>query len=414
MKTTNIAFAVISTLMTLPGAARGAEWFLTPKIATRTGYNDNLTITTRPHNGVEELDLIPQAVFGRKTETAGITGQVRFDARRYWGQSGLNTNDRLLNLHMYDNGQRMGWTLDGNITKDTTLQSELSDTGLVLQRTPRLRRSISPGWNYMLSQRTQLNLGYQYQDVRYPDQPTLLYQDYRINSGTISISHQYTQRLQLFATGSVTYYRTTKNQLPAHGEFKARYDILQGGASYAFSQTLSGSIAAGIRRSTTTVTRQNPVYINTLFGPIFLGYGSPVDVSQSSNGSVLNASLQKQLETGTLAANLTRSIQPTGYGGLIETDRLGLTGHRRLSTRFIVSLDLALYRTKAITTTVTNLDRTFVTAEPTFTWKMTPWWNLQGSYRYARQRYDNGSEAATQNAVYVTVSYTWPKIAVSR
>lgn len=414
MKTTRLAFAVTGTLLILAGSARGAEWFLIPKISTRAGYVDNLTLNTRPQNGVEELGLIPEATFGRKTETTGITGHARFDARRYWGQSGLNTNDRLLNLHMYDNGQRMGWTLDGNITKDTTLQSELSDTGLVLQRTPRLSRSISPGWNYMLSQRTQLNLGYQYQDVRYPDQSTLTYQDYRINSGTATISHQYSQRLQLFATGSVTYYRTTKNQLPARGEFTARYDILQAGASYAFSQTLNASLSAGIRRSTTTVTRQNPVIVDTPFGPIFLGYAPPVDVTQSSNGSVLGASLQKQFQTGTLAASLSRNIQPTGYGGLIETDRLELTGHRNLSARFSESLDLALYRTNAVTTTATNLDRTFVRVEPAFTWRMTQWWNLRGSYRYARQRYDNSSQTATQNAVYLTVSYTWPKIAVSR
>ncbi|MGA7800519.1 MAG: hypothetical protein WCC36_06880 [Gammaproteobacteria bacterium] len=414
MKTTSLACAVTGALLLLNGTANAAEWFATPKVSARAGYNDNLTITTQPHSSVRELDVSPEVSFGRKTETSGITGQARIDARRYWGQSGLNTNDRLLNLHMYDNAERMGWTLDGNITKNTTLQSELNDTGLVLQRTPRLSRSLSPGWNYLISQKTQLKLGYRYQDVRYPDQATLVYQDYRINAGTATLSHQYTQRLQLFATGSVTYYRTTKNQLPARGEFDAHYDTVQAGASYAFSQTLNATLSAGLRRSTTTINTQNPVYATTPFGPIFLGYGSPVDVTQTGSGSVLNASLQKQLQTGTLSANLSRNVQPTGYGGLVETDRLDLSGNHRLSVTFSESLDLSLYRTKAISSTATNLDRTFVRVEPALAWNMTRWWRLQGSYRYARQRYTNQSETATQNAVYVTLAYTWPKIAVSR
>jgi len=408
MKATNLAIAVSGTLLTLPHLTHAAEWFVTPKISTRAGYNDNLTITSQPHNSVEELDLIPEASFGRKTETSGITGQVRFDARRYWGESGLNTNDRLLNLHMYDNGQRMGWTLDGNITRDTTLQSELNATGLVLQRTPRLMRSLNPGWSYMFNQRTQLKLGYQYQDVRYPDQATLLYQDYRINALTATISHQYSQRLQIFGSASATSYRTTKNQLPYHGAVDARYAILQAGASYAFSQTLSATVYAGARGSRTTIQEQQLIPV----GP-FVFFGPVHDVTDTNVGSVVNANVQKKFQTGTVSANLSREIQPTGYGGLIETDRLRLSAHHRISARFSDSVDLGLYQTKEVSSTVRHLDRTFVRVEPAFTWKMTRWWHLTGSYRYARQRYKHQSQTATQNAVYVTLAYTWPKMTTS-
>lgn len=409
MKTANLAIAVTGALLALPLATHAAEWFVTPKISTRAGYNDNLTITTQPHNGVEELDLIPEAFFGRKTETSGITGQARFDARRYWGESGLNTNDRLLNLHMYDNGQRMGWTLDGNITKDTTLQSELNATGLVLQRTPRLTRSVSPGWSYMLDEQTQLKLDYQYQDVRYPDQSTLLYQDYRINTLTAAISHQYSQRLQLFGNASLTSYRTTKNQLPFRGEINARYAVLEVGASYAFNETLSATAYAGVRRSRTTIQEQLPLFY---IGP-YPVFGPPQDVTATNIGSAFNASIQKRFQTGAVSANLSRQIQPTGYGGLIETDRVTLSANHRLSPRFSDAMSIGLYQTKAVSSNVSNLDRTFIRLEPSFTWRLSRWWNLQGSYRYARQRYKNQSQVATQNAVYVTLAYTWPKITSS-
>lgn len=411
-RTLTCAFAVLA--LNLPAAAGAAEWYLTPQVSLRAGYNSNLEITTQPHKGVEELDLIPEAAFGRKTRTAGITGNVRFDGRRFWGQSGLNTNDRLLNLHLYDNGQRMMWTLDGNITRDTTLQSELSATGLVLGRTARLSRSLKPSWTYMINERTRFNLGYQHQDVRYPDQISQVYSDYQINAGTASISYQYTPRLQLFTSGSVTYYRTTKNLLPYNGQnFKARYDSLLAGASYAFSQRLNASLSAGVTRSTTSVTVCEAYFVGVNLCNV--GLTPYTKQSTTSSGSALNASVQRRFETGTLGATLTRNIQPTGYGGLVETDHLRFSGAHSLSAKFSESLKLDLYRTTAVNSAANDrLNRTFVRLEPAFTWHMTRWWQLQASYRYERQRYQVQSDTATQNAVYCTLSYTWPRIAVSR
>jgi hypothetical protein len=41
-------------------------------------------------------------------------------------------------------------------------------------------------------------------------------------------------------------------------------------------------------------------------------------------------------------------------------------------------------------------------------------WSLDGSYRYRWQMFEEQDEAATGNAVYLSVNYAWPNIAVSR
>ena len=42
------------------------------------------------------------------------------------------------------------------------------------------------------------------------------------------------------------------------------------------------------------------------------------------------------------------------------------------------------------------------------------WWTLSGGYSYSHVKYDSTPVGATANVVYVVLSYTWPKVSVSR
>jgi hypothetical protein len=45
---------------------------------------------------------------------------------------------------------------------------------------------------------------------------------------------------------------------------------------------------------------------------------------------------------------------------------------------------------------------------------MKKFWSLSGSYRYRKQTFNDIKDDATQNAAYLTLTYRWPRIAVSR
>jgi len=406
-----VLLPLTASLLAVP-AAPAAQWYLNPSLSVHGGYNDNIRLTTGSHNAVEELTVSPELAFGRRTAISNLSGSVGVDSRHFWGEDGLNTTDRHLDLSSHYNSSPLTiWRLDGNITRDTTLQSELSDTGVVLQRSPRLKRSISPSWQYQWNRKTRLQLGYQYQGVSYPEGTTAGFQDYKTNTANGSLTYLYDQRNQISGSVAYTDYRTT------NGNVTARYAIAQFGGSHAFSQVLSANLAIGWRRTDTTLKQQRPIYqiVLTSRGLELRQTGTTTrEISNSNNGYVLSGGLTRKLETGKLSATVSRNIQPTAYGGVIQTDRLGLSAKRRYSRTFGASLDLSYYRTRAVSTSVSGLDRNFIRVEPAAHWKLSRWWTIRADYRYTRQQYKNQSTTATQNAFYVTARYDWPRIAVSR
>ena len=63
---------------------------------------------------------------------------------------------------------------------------------------------------------------------------------------------------------------------------------------------------------------------------------------------------------------------------------------------------------------VTSIDRVYYSAEPGVRWSMTRDWAIDGSYVYRRQKRDLETVTAESNAIYLSISYSWPKIAASR
>ena len=57
-------FRVLIITLALPMSVQAAEWSAEPKISLRTGYNDNIRLTTADHDSVWETALRPSVKFG--------------------------------------------------------------------------------------------------------------------------------------------------------------------------------------------------------------------------------------------------------------------------------------------------------------------------------------------------------------
>jgi len=56
--------AVLALCLCAPLLAQAAEWSLQPRVVYRTGYNDNISLTRAPHDGVWVNTLEPALLFG--------------------------------------------------------------------------------------------------------------------------------------------------------------------------------------------------------------------------------------------------------------------------------------------------------------------------------------------------------------
>lgn len=395
-------------LLVLAGSGAGAnaaEWKFDPNLSLRAGYIDNLRLTTVDEVSSAEATLTPSAAFSVATPTSGASGKLRFDFHRYEEDSDLDENNTLFRLGTYHNLERARLGLDLAYISDTTLDSQLEETGLALERVRRDRLSAAPSWTWLLSERTSLRASYNYNNVDYKNSAGTGFVDYTLNNASASLSRVLSERASASVTLSGTLTDNENNVRSTNGN-------LQAGFSYRFSDTLLSSAYAGVRH--TQVEYSSTSLIPIYSGTTFIGFPLTQDVSNSDWGGTFSASLTKTFLRGESSFSASRDISNSVNGAPIEVNRANWDNTYRFSETFSGALGLAYYHSKSSNAIGQNLDRNYYQIKPEFIWKFQRFWDLTGSYLYRKQTFDTTSDDAVQNAAYLTLSYHWPRIAISR
>ena len=227
-----------------------AQWSVEPRISARSGYNDNIRLTTADHDSVWEADVTPAVKFGVSTENQGLFGNADVSIRRFYGGSGANSSNLLdredyhFKVNSYQRTERNNFGADINITQDSTLDTELTQTGQVIEnRATRLSTVLNPSWTRLIDEKTRLELGYRFNRVEYSDevgQNNLVNYDY--NTVSASLVRSFTPRTQGTLSTSASRYK------PETGLNSDTYAI-QAGLTRQHSETLSTSWLAGWRET---------------------------------------------------------------------------------------------------------------------------------------------------------------------
>jgi hypothetical protein len=403
------AFRNTVTILLLTACAAGieaAEWKIDPTIEFRAGYNDNIRLTIDDEVSSAEARLSPSAVFSVATPTSGASGNLRFDFRRFEDDSNLDDNNVRVLTSSYHRMERSQLGLDLDFIKDTTLDSQLENTGLVFDRVTRYKVNVGPNWTYNLDDRTNARFGYTYTDVQYNDTGETGFVDFHSNSGQVSLQRALNER----AVASIIL---THSQYSNDNQVDSKNTGLQAGGSYRFSETLSASLFVGVRRTEVDFSQSSLIPIFS--GDIIIGF-IPLteDVSRSDWGNTFSGSLTKDFLRGQTSLSASRDISNDINGVPFEVTRLSWSNLYRFSEILSGNLNLQLYKSETNNNARDNLNRDYYQIEPTFNWDFQQFWRISGSYRYRKQTFDNTGDDATQNAAYLTLTYRWPRIAISR
>jgi len=155
------------------------EIYIQPSINIKTEYDDNITLKD------DRFDALDTSAYGVITRAAAKLGvrsdryDIALDNRvvinRYSSDFDLDSEDVFIDFTSNFNAtEKSIFSLSGNYTRDTTLTSELDEsgtgTGLVLQDNPvREQWSVSPNWTYLLSETQFLQANYSHYDVSYEE-----------------------------------------------------------------------------------------------------------------------------------------------------------------------------------------------------------------------------------------------------
>ena len=420
MRLCDIPSLPLILLLAVTQSTQAAQWSAEPRISVRSGYNDNIRLTTADHDSVWEADVTPAVKFGVSKENQGLFGNADVSIRRFYGGSGDNSSSLLdredyhFKVNAYQQTERNNFGADIEFTRDSTLDTELTQTGQVIpNRATRMSTILNPSWTRTINEKTRLDLEYRFNRVEYSDeigQSNLVNYDY--NTVSASLLHQFTPLTQGTISTSFSRY------LPETNLNSDTYAI-QAGLTRNHTETLSTSWLAGWRetRSDTLVSSFTCPFGGT-YPLCNFGIVQPEtnEDEVKNNGSVYAASITKTLEKGSLSASLSRIATPSGQGQLLDTIRLALTGEHRFTETLRSNLTVEYYKRDTIVNSSGRPEsdnRNFFRIQPRVTWQWQREWLLSGEYQYAASENTNG-DTATRNAVYLTLTYQPTKIFTSR
>ncbi|WDT80463.1 MAG: hypothetical protein MPW14_01250 [Candidatus Manganitrophus sp.] len=131
--------------------------------------NDNLLMTSQPHDTVWGSHLIPSLRLSAAMERWRVDGNFWANLSRYVGEEGLDMNEASLKLSSEYRTERNLWRLFGEVIRDAAWKSELLETGVILAIQRRNVGVFGGSWSGTLTERITLMGEIEYRETRYSD-----------------------------------------------------------------------------------------------------------------------------------------------------------------------------------------------------------------------------------------------------
>jgi len=307
-------------------------------------------------------------------EDGDIFLEPRYSFRRYSDPTLGDGDDRSVFTGLDRFGDDFALNLTASYWDQSTLLTELLETGIVSGNTHRRLAQAGSNWTWQLAERRQLISQFSYQDVSYHGEDSALLPGYKYPSGAIGERYSFSERgsVSLSAFGSVLSSSTRGNSSHEYG--------LQAEVIYAFSEETK--IDASVGESERVLT------------------------GSKSQGTDASVSLTHMLSLGNLNFSYTRSLIPYGTGFLVQREQYAATLVHPLT--FDLDGTISLLRIQNNQTTVElGLDRrSYSSATLGLDWHPAETWAVGAQVEGLRTQLP-GLEGETVNEWRTSVSLTW-------
>jgi hypothetical protein len=430
MRLSSQLLVAASWLMLPCGAVLADEWAIDPAVGARMTYNDNINMQVNHPTSVTYYSLSPSVKFSSRTESRDVAMAFGLGANRYPGDSQYNAVDHNVDLSSKWTRELDGLTLGASSLRDSTLNSEFENTGVVVVRRQRTQNRLTGSWEHGLGDTTFSTLALSGTQVRYESGPNLV--DFDDNMAAIGLREQLSERASLTATYSRRNYRTLNGNTPlpaelpgwiglyqvvdlaTDGNVRSNVDTVTVGGQWRYSERLVLGLDVGRFRSRSKQDQTVQVCYMYL-GSVFSGCDAPVSGTELSkpSGSTYTFSSGYQLERGNINANLSRGLTASGTGSLLRTDAGGLSYQHRFDDALSFGLGGSSTRSHYLTN-IGAADARLVSLASSLTWQLDQRLQLTGGYTYTRQRAVGQPEATRGNLVYVSLKWDLAPLSKSR
>ncbi len=323
-----------------------AEWSVQPIFSMQTDYDSdrNMAVGT---SGSEEAVLYGDLKLQRAIENTQILLEPRFDLRRYSEDIWQPGDDVSFNGAFSWTGELMKLSLTGSIARQTTLTTEVLETGIIDANAVRRSSLASGEWDWFQNERHAAFLQLAYQSSKYTGDALLEYElpGYRYPSASLGEKATVTDHTSVVGSlfGDALISERQGNSSHEAG--------LQLEVIHQFSERISLDAAVGESR-------------RSLSG-------------QRGSGTNATINLSRAYERGSFTLNYTRSLVPYGTGFLVQRQQFSASLVRSLTPTLDLNLTLTRVKNNASAVSL-GIDRPYYdNGVLGLSWRMGESWTLQ-------------------------------------
>jgi hypothetical protein len=328
---------------------RAAEWLITPTYSASADHVDNRRLLAT-HDNSESAVLAVDLKFEKALEDMQFFLEPRYSFRRFSDHTLGNGDDRSVIGGATWTGERSLLSLTANYWDQSTLFTEVLETGLITGNTHRRMEQLGANYMFGLTERRSLIAQLSYQNVKYYGEGTEFLPGYRYESGSVGERFAFNER------GSVS--------VSAYGS------VLQSDADGGSSHSIG--LQAELIYQFTERTNLDAS----------LGESSRVLSGKSSNGTDASITLSHQMLLGRLSVAYTRSLFPYGSGFLVERQQYTASFTHALAPTLDTTLSALRFQNNE-TAVLLRIDRRSYNSaswalnwHPTETWQAG--WRIEG------------------------------------
>lgn len=376
-----ICFCIIAALyfLSVLPATIAQDVNFVPSITFKEEYNDNVAFTAIDERDDFIATIGPALKLDYATELLDLQSNIALDILRYIDETDLNTENQHYDLNIdYKLTQR--YTLFGTFSyiKDTTLESELEETGLLNVRAERERNKAEVGFSRLLSELSDIEVNYAYTGTDYGWAKNV---DYDSQAITFFYNRKLNRRLDVLTVQP--YFLRIDSEVNEVDNFG-----LSLGWSHPFSETSDLTTLLGVR------------YTEIVEG----------NEKDSDWGGVLDVKLQTTGQASSAAIGYSHNIGYSALGEPIERDVIYCSAKRmltaRLGTRFLGRLYLIKSQGQ-----YEGEDGRYFMVSPLLFYKITKKNYLEFGYSYSNS-YDNtrlNNREYDRNRIWVSIHFRFPE-----
>jgi hypothetical protein len=395
-------FCVLAAAMSIARLCHAGVWGAQPVIGISGDYATNPGLLNLPNTAENHVALLLDAPTSYNGDAFKFSVLPSFRLSDTQGYSSLDSDYEHLNVTSEFDTARSALILSAGLARDSSLYHDYILDGATGVRRDTANADLN--WDRHLTERLELSTDISWSRVRYGQSVGVgTLTDYQYTSATPTLAWDESEQTKITATASAGQYKSLD------GTTKSTNANLQLGFVKKLTEIWSLSASGGYSRS------NNEIDITEQFleftGNGFAVVSVPIAVKSRQNGSVFSATLSRQTELLTLAADASRQLSPTGFAFLSRQDSYGLKATYAATEHWTFGADAhrVIYQQPQRNGAVIDLDINYLKASAT--WQWTEHWTLAINASYLLEHYGTPSIGIATTGVSVELSrqFDWKK-----